>query len=54
MDGYLVPTLPGTAQSKRVMFTNCGQFLSHTFFGLDFHFYVIFLIIGICQLDNNV
>ena len=25
-----------------------------TFFGLDFHFYVIFLLIGIGQLDNDV
>ena len=41
-------------QPKRVKFTNCSQFLSHTFFGLDFHFYVIFLLIGIGQLDNDV
>ena len=43
-----------TLQPKRVKFTNCSQFLSHNIFGLDFHFYVIFLLIGICQLDNNV
>ena len=41
-------------QPKRVKFTNCSQFLPHNFFGLDFHFYVIFLLIGICQLDNDV
>ena len=41
-------------QPKRVKFTNCSQFLSHNFFGLDFHFYVIFLLIGIGQLDNDV
>ena len=41
-------------QPKRVKFTNCSQFLSHNFFGLNFHFYVIFLLIGICQLDNDV
>ena len=40
-------------QPKRVKFTNWSQFLSHKFFGLDFHFYVIFLLIGICQLDND-
>ena len=28
--------------------------LSYIFFGLDFHFYVIFLIIGIGQLHNDV
>ena len=41
-------------QPKRVKFTNCSQFLSHNFLGLDFHFYVIFLHIGIGQLDNDV
>ena len=41
-------------QPKRVKFTNCSQFLSHNFFGLDFHFYVIVLLIGIGQLDNDV
>ena len=41
-------------QPKRVKFTNCSQFLSHIFFGLDFHFYVIFLLFGIGQLDNDV
>ena len=41
-------------QPKRVKFINCSQFLSHNFFGLDFHFYVIFLLIGTCQLDYNV
>ena len=39
---------------KRVKFTNCSQFLSHNFFGLDFLFYVIFLLIGRGQLDNDV
>ena len=29
-------------QPKRVKFTNCSQFLSQNFFGLDFHFCVIF------------
>ena len=29
-----------------------AQFWSHNYFGLDFHFYVIFLLIGTCQLDN--
>ena len=43
-----------TFQQKRVKFTNCSQFLSHNFFGLDFHFYVIFLLFGIGQLDNDV
>ena len=41
-------------QPKRVMFTNCSRFLSIFFFGLDFHFYVILLLIGICQLDKDV
>ena len=41
-------------QLKRVKFTNCSQFLSHNYFGLDFHFHVIFLLIGIGQLDNDV
>ena len=41
-------------QPKRIKFTNCSQFLSHNFFGLDFHFYVIFLLIGIGQLNNDV
>ena len=41
-------------QPKPFKFTNCRQFLSHNFFGLDFHFYVIFLLIGIGQLDNDV
>ena len=40
--------------AQRVKFTNCSQFLSHNFFGLDFHFYVIFLLFGIGQLDNDV
>ena len=43
-----------TLQPKRVKFSNCTQFLSHNFFALDFHFYVIFLLIGIGQLDNDV
>ena len=43
-----------TKQLKQVKFTNCSQFLSHNFFGLDFHFYVIFLLIGIGHLDNDV
>ena len=38
-------------QPKRVKFTNCSLFWSHNFFGLDFHFYVNFLLIGIGQLD---
>ena len=41
-------------QPKRVKFTNCSQFLSHTLFGLDFHFSINFLLIGIGQLDNDV
>ena len=41
-------------QPKGVKFTNCSQFLSRIFFGLDFHFYVIFLLFGIGQLDNDV
>ena len=41
-------------QPKRVKFTNCSQYLSHNFFDSDFHFYVIFLLIGIGQLDNDV
>ena len=44
----------GIAQPKRVKLTNHGQFLSLKFFGLDFHHYVIFLPIGIGQLDNDV
>ena len=28
--------------------------MSHSFFGLDFHIYVIILLIGIGQLDNDV
>ena len=32
----------------------CSQFLSHIFWGLDFLFYVIFLLIGIGQLENDV
>ena len=47
-------SLYGIFQPKRVKFTNCSQFLSHNFFGLDFHFYVIFLLFGIGQLDNDV
>ena len=31
-----------------------ANFLSHNFLGLDFLFYVIFLLIGIGQLDNDV
>ena len=50
----MVSRIYGTTQQKRVKFTNCSQFLSHNFFGLDFHFYVIFLLIGIGQLDNDV
>ena len=42
------------SQPKRVKFTNCSQFLSHNFFGFDFHFYVIFLPNGIGRLDNDV
>ena len=42
------------AQPKRVKLTNCSQFLSHIFLGLDFHLYVVFLLIGIGQLDNDV
>ena len=41
-------------QPKRVKFTDCSQFFVPHFFGLDFHFYVIFLLIGIGQLDNDV
>ena len=41
-------------QPKRVKFTNCSIFLPHNFFGLDFHFYVLFLLIGIGQLDNDI
>ena len=37
-----------------VLQPNFSHFLSHIFFGLDFHFYVIFLLIGIGQLDNDV
>ena len=32
-------------QPKRVKFTNCSQFLTHIFFVLDFHFYVIFYLL---------
>ena len=31
-----------------------ANFCPTIFFGLDFHFYVIFLLIGIGQLDNDV
>ena len=31
----------------------CSQFFPH-FWGLDFHFYVIILLIGIGQLENDV
>ena len=44
----------GHNQPKRVKFTNSSQFLSHICFGLGFHLYVIFLLIGIGQLDNDV
>ena len=50
-------TAPGgnyTAKPKQVKFTNCSQFLSHNYFGLDFHFNIIFLHIGMGQLDNDV
>ena len=43
-----------TPDPKQVKFTNCSQFLSHNFFGLDFHFYVFFffLLIGIWCLKS--
>ena len=46
--------ISGHNQPKRVKFTNCSQFLSHICFGLGFHLYVFFLLIGIGQLDNDV
>ena len=41
-------------QLNRVKFNNLSQFLSHNFFGLDFHFCVIFSLIGIDQVDYDV
>ena len=52
--GVVQKCLLAVDQPKRVKFTNCRQFLSRNFFGLDFHFYFIFLLIGIGQLGNDV
>ena len=37
-----------------LVFLNFKEVLSHNIFGLDFNFYVIFLLIGTGQLDNDV
>ena len=50
---HIEPMTHGAAE-LRVKFTNCSQFLSYNYFGFDFHFFVIFLLIGKGQLDNDV
>ena len=49
-----MPLCASVYQPKRVKVTKCSHFLSHNFFGLDIHFYVICLLVGIGQLDNDV
>ena len=51
---FVMPLCASDYQPKRVKVTNCSHFLSHKLFGLDIHFYVICLLVGMGQLDNDV
>ena len=51
---FVIVVFPDHTHLLFLKFSNCSQFLSHILFGLDFHFYGIFLLIGIGQLDNDV